>query len=122
MKVHLSQAAFTPSLTLTLVSFTEATFVGYGALSMVAGSQMTFIDPATGNLVAEVIAPGGGYFWKTTAVTSLPQTIYGAYLTDNGNATLYGSQLLNPQVTLTAIGHAVELPNIRFTFPPSPIS
>lgn len=123
LKLHLSQAAFTPGLGLTVASFTEATFTGYAALAAGAtGTQNTFFDPATGNTVVEIKAPVGGWLFKTTASTGLPQTMYGYYLTDSTSATLYGSALLSPTVTLTATGQGVEVPNARFTFPPSPMS
>src|SRR5262249_50300990 len=115
--------SFTPSLSLLISSFTEATFVGYSALAAGAtGAQLNFFDPATGNALVEVKAPASGWFWKVTATTSLPQTIYGSYLSDNGSATLFGSQLLASPVTLTAINQGLEVPNVRFTFPPSPMT
>src|SRR5262249_347646 len=76
-KLHLASASFTPSLSLLISSFTEATFVGYSALAAGAtGAQLNFFDPATGNALVEVKAPASGWFWKVTATTSLPQTIY----------------------------------------------
>lgn len=123
VKLHLAAATFTPSLSLTVASFTEATFTGYAPLAAGAtGTQVQFFDPATNNSIVEVKAPAGGWFFKTTASTGLPQTIFGSYLTDNGSANLLGSQLLTPSVTLTATGQGVEIPTVRFTFPPSPMT
>lgn len=122
-KLHLAIASFTPSLSLVVGSFTEATFTGYAALAAGAiGAQLNFFDPATGNQIVEVKAPVGGWVWKVTGATGLPQTVYGSYLTDNGSAALLGSQLLPASVTLNAVNQGLEVPNVRFTFPPSPMS
>lgn len=122
-KLHLAQAAFTPSLSLTVASFTEATFTGYAAaITGAVGAQLNYFDPATGNQIVECKAPVGGWVFKTTGATGLPQTIYGSYLTDNGSANLFGSQLLPSPVVLNAINQGLEVPNVRFTFPPSPMS
>ncbi len=122
-KLHLAAAPFTPSLALLIGGLTEAAYTGYAALSAGAtGTQTTFFDPATGNAIVEVKAPTGGWLWKTTSLTGLPVTIYGSYLTDTTSAVLLGSQLLTPNVTLTAIGQGIEIPNVRFTFPPSPMT
>jgi hypothetical protein len=123
-KVHLASAAFAPGLGLTVGSFTEATFQGYAALAAGAtGAQTRYFDPATGNQLVEIKPPVGGWIFSCTGTTGLPQTIYGYYLTDNGTANLYASALLTGgPVTITASGQAVELANVRLTFPPSPMS
>lgn len=121
-KLHLAQAAFVPALTLLIANLTEATFAGYGALSGAAGVQISFFDPASGNQIVEMQTPGGGWLFLCTGTTGLPQTIYGSYLTDNGNANLYGSQLLPTPLNITASGQAVEIANARFVFPPSPMT
>lgn len=122
-KIHLASATFTPSLTLTLANLTEATFPGYAALvGGGTGTQFNFFDPATGNSVVEVKAPAGGWIFNTSGTTGLPQTVYGYYLTDNGSATLIGSALLPAPVTLNATNQYIEIPPVRFTFPPSPMT
>jgi hypothetical protein len=122
-KLHLAIAAFVPSLALTMVSFTEATFTGYAPLAAGAtGAQTQYFDPATGNSIVEVKAPAGGWFWKCTGGAGLPQTVYGSYLSDNGSANLLGSQLLANPITVTASGQGLEVPNVRFNFPPSPMT
>jgi hypothetical protein len=122
-KLHLAQAAFTPSLGLLIGSFTEATFTGYAAIAAGAtGAQNQFFDPATGNSIVEVKPPVGGWLFKATSSAGLPQTIYGSYLTDSASANVLGSQLLSAPVTMTASGQAIEIPNVRFTFPPSPMT
>lgn len=122
-KLHLASASFTPSLSLLIGSMTEATFTGYAALAAGAtGAQLNYFDPATGNQIVEVKAPAGGWVFKCTGSTGLPQTIFGSYLSDNGSANLLGSQLLSPSVTLTAANQGLEVPNVRYTFPPSPMT
>lgn len=119
VKVHLAQNAFAPSLSLALGSLTEATFTGYAALLAPTGAQQSFSDPSTGNLVVQLIEPLGGWHWATTAATSLPQTIYGFYVTDNGTATLYGSALFTTPITLTATGQGVDIAQVRFSVIPT---
>lgn len=123
-KVHLAAASFAPSLSLLLAGLTEATFTGYAAMAAgSSGAQIRYFDPVTGNALVELKPPIGGWVFNCTANTSLPQTIYGYYVTDNGSANLYGTALMpNGSVTLTASGQAIELPNVRFTFPPSPMT
>lgn len=117
-KIHLAINSFSPSAALLVGSFTEATFVGYAALSLATGPQQTFNDSLTGGRVMQLVEPLGGWHWQTTATTSLPQTVYGFYCTDNGNAALWGSQLLPAPVPLNAIGDAVDIGNVRISFPP----
>jgi hypothetical protein len=116
LKVHLSQANFTPGPALIVGSFTEANFSGYAALSPTPGSQNVFIDPATGLRTVELKAPLGGWVFITTGVANLPQTIYGFYVTDNAGAVLYASQLLATPIPLTVSGQGIVLPDIRFSF------
>lgn len=123
VKLHLASAAFVPSLTTTVAGLTEATFAGYAAIAAGAtGLQQNFFDPATGNGIVEIIPPLGGWHWVTASATGLPQTLYGSYLTDNGNVQLWGSQLFQTPIVLTASGQGVDVVNARFTFPPSPMS
>lgn len=122
-KLHLASAAFTPALGLLLSGVTECTFTGYAALAAGAtGAQTQYFDPASGNSIVEVKSPAGGWVFKCTGTTGLPQTVFGSYLTDNGVTVLLGSQLLTPNVTITASGQGLEIPNARFTFPPSPMT
>jgi hypothetical protein len=121
-KVHLAQAAFTPAPGLTVASFTEATFQGYAALAAGLNTQQVFFDPATGNQILQMLEPAGGWHWGTTGTTSLPQTIYGWYMTDNASATVYGSALLPSPVVLNAASQGVDVPQVRYTFPPIPMT
>lgn len=114
--VHLSQSAFTPSLSLTLSGVTEANYSDYSVMYSAAGTQNNYVDAATGHSVVEMIAPSGGWVFSTSTSGGLPQTIYGFYLTNHAGSTLYGSATLSAPVTLTASGQAIELPPIRLTY------
>lgn len=116
MNLHLASAAFVPSLDLAIGSLTEATFTGYAAIAGVSGTQPTYYDIATGLRVIELKPPSGGWHFACTGSTSLPQTIYGYYLTDHTNAILYGSALLPSPITLTASGQGFDLSPIKFAF------
>src|SRR5262249_22056852 len=116
LKVHLANANFVPSASLTVASFTEATFTGYAALLCGTGTQITYVDPIPGLRTIEFKAPAGGWNWKCTAGTGLPQTIYGFYVTDNGSANLYGCALLATPVPITASGQGLDIPAPRFAF------
>jgi hypothetical protein len=123
-KLHLAQAAFSPSLSLLIGNLTEATFTGYAAIAAGAtGAQIRYFDPVTGNAIVEMKSPVGGWVFNCTSATGLPQTIFGYYLTDNGSATLYASALMpSGSITLTASGQSIEIANARLTFPPSPMT
>jgi hypothetical protein len=119
VKVHLAQNAFTPSLSLALASLTEATFTGYAALLGAVGGQQNFADPTTGNGIVQIVEPLGGWHWATTGTTSLPQTIYGYYMTDNGVANLYAAALFSSPITLTASGQGIDIAQIRLAIIPT---
>jgi hypothetical protein len=119
LKVHLAQAAFTPSPSLALGTLTEATFTGYSSLLATTGTQQTFNDPTSGNRIIQLKEPAGGWHWQATAGTGLPQTMFGWYLTDNGVSILWGSALFNPTVTLVNSGDGVDIGQVRFGLVPS---
>jgi hypothetical protein len=117
VKVHLAIAPFTPGLALLPGSFTEATFAGYAALLGAVGAQQNFGDPLTGFQTIQLVEPAGGWHWVTTALTALPQTVYGWYVTDNGNANVFGSGLFSAPFPLSAIGQGVDIGNLRWQIP-----
>jgi hypothetical protein len=122
LKVHLATAAFTPAPTLIPGNFTEATFAGYAALLAGVGNAQVFFDPATGNKVIQLLEPAGGWHWATSSAVGLPQTVFGYYVTDNASAVVWGSGLITPNVVLTATAQGVDVPQMRFTLPPIPLS
>jgi len=114
--VHLTMADFTPSLDMALVDFTEATFDGYAAKDLGIGSQPIFYDGETGLLTIKLEDPAGGYVWECTGVTNLPQTIYGAYLTDNADAVLFGAIKFDTPVTLSAADQGLSFGELELEF------
>lgn len=121
-KVHLAIAAFTPAPALTPAGLTEATFTGYTALSAGLSTQQVFFDPATGNQILQILEPAGGWHWATTGSVGLPQTVYGYWLSDNGNTTVYGSAAFATPIVLGSSGQGVDIAQVRFTFPAVPMS
>lgn len=45
-----------------------------------------------------------------------PETIYGYYVTDNADAVLLGSALLDTPVTISASGQGLDIANIKLRF------
>jgi len=120
--VHWIKDVFTPDLTTDFTALVEADFDGYVALNAAAGAQQAFTDPITGQRVVQLIEPLGGWHSETTGVTNLPQTIYGYAVTDLADAVTLGSALLDTPVTLSGVGEAVDVSNIRLTFDVAPLS
>jgi len=116
LKVHLAKAPFTPAPNLDPTTLVPADFTGYAALSPPSGSQLVYQDPITGLFTVELKEPAGGWHFQTTAITNLPQNIYGWWVTDNTSATLYGSGLLDTPVPLTASGQGFDLPTLTYAF------
>ena len=114
--VHLTMAPFTPNLDMVLGDFTEATFDGYAVKDIGVGAQPIFYSVQTGLLTIVLEDPAGGYVWATTGVTNLPQTIYGAYLTDNADAVLLGAMQLDNPVTLQASGEGLSFGELSLAF------
>lgn len=114
LNVHLAKAVFVPSLDLLVGSLTPADFDGYAAKAAGAAPYDAYYDALTGLYSIRVKEPAGGWNWLTTGVTNLPQTIYGVYLTNSTNATLYGSLLLAEPVTLDAIDQGVGVGDLLF--------
>ena len=115
MHLHLAMAPFSPSSNLIVADFTEATFTGATAKDAGTGNQTVFTDPVTGLRTIQIKEPAGGWTWVCTAGTGLPQTIYGVYLTDNGDTHLYGSMLLDTPITITTSGQGVHVGYITFS-------
>lgn len=114
--VHLTQQDFTPSLDMVLGDFLAATFDGYAALSLGLGAQPIMYDAETGLLTIKLEDPAGGYVWATTGVTNLPQTIYGAYVTDNADAVLLGAYKFPDPITLTISGQGLSFGELELAF------
>ena len=112
--VHLAKAPFTPAGTRVVADFVEADFAGYAPLDAGVGPQQNFIDPSNGNRTVQLVEPPGGWHWQASGVGNLPQTIYGYYVSDNADAVLFGSKLIQPPIPLAGILDGVDLAQVRF--------
>lgn len=121
-KIHLIQEEFIPGDDTDFTALTEATFTGATAKVLGTGVQPVGTDPETGQFVISQLEPAGGLRWEATALTNLPQTIWGFVETDNTSADTYGSDLLEEPVTLTKVGDFVEIPWARFTLAQTPLT
>lgn len=120
--VHLAKAPFSPTPAMALGALTEADFGGYAILDGPSAPAAVYLDPLTGYWVIEITAPLGGWHYLTASGVNLPQTIFGAYLTDTTDAVLLGSALLDNPVPLTIAGQGFDLPPQIFTLTPVPLS
>lgn len=116
MHVHLIKANFVPALGLAWDPTKEADFTGATAIDAGTGTQGVFYDPATNLRVIELKEPAGGWQWICTADPTPAQTIYGFQVTDNTDTDLYGAELFNTPITISAAGQGLDIPYIRFRF------
>lgn len=114
--VVLSKTAFSPGPDLDVAGYTPADFTGSTPLDTEVGAQIASIDPVTTQYQAEMVIPAGGWRWTVTALTNLPQTIYGVVLQDNADAIVFGSVLFPVPIVLDTIGQVVEVDAILFQF------
>jgi hypothetical protein len=119
--VHLIAEPFSPGPELDFTTLTEATFAGSAALIAAAGAQQAFTDPLTAQRVTQLIEPLGGWHWECTADPALPETIYGVILTDLADLVTLGGQLFDAPITIGEAGQAIDVDQVRFTFPVQPI-
>jgi hypothetical protein len=114
-KVMLVKDPFTPADDLLVADLTEADFDGYAKISCEVAGQLQSTDPLTGDSVVEMKTPLGGWRWETTGVTNLPETIYGFALINNGSTLLYGTELFDTPIVLTASNQTVIIPSVSFS-------
>jgi len=114
IELHLSKTAFTPGPIMVPGDFTEADFDGYAPIPVASAVAQVFNDPVTGDRIIQLNEPAGGWSFETTGVTNLPQTIFGAFLTDAAGAVVHGCERLPADIELTATDQGFSLPNIRF--------
>jgi len=117
VEIVLVKAPFTPAPETVIGDLTLADFDGYAPLAVNSATAAVFQDPATGDWLIQLDEPAGGWTWITTGATNLPQTIHGFGLTNSTGATLYGSELLDEPVELTASGQGIDIPRARFRLP-----
>lgn len=110
----LVMAAFTPAPTLALGDLTLANFTGATPKVSGAATPAFYTDPVTGDYVALLVEPAGGWKWSPTDDTNLPQTIYGYACLDHAQAVLMASQLFDPPLEITAVGQLIQIGGVEF--------
>jgi hypothetical protein len=111
--MSLVKAPFTPDPSLVLADLTLADFNGANPLISPDAVPTWGVDPITGNFIAPISPPAGGWFWEAgDATTNMPQTIYGWALCNNAVDTLLATGLIDPPVLLSAARDAVFLGTI----------
>ncbi len=121
-KIALIKEPFNYDENQTASSLTFADFTGATPIAGETGSQATGIDPTTLDQIITILDPVGGYRWITGDAVNLPQTIYGAALTDNAGTTLLALLQLNPPILLQEAGQQIDLGTVTMTLNPQPIS
>lgn len=121
-KLHLMQN--NPAITSTTVvgDFTEADFGGYAA-KLATAAAAVFTDPLTGNIIIRVPDPSGGWAFASSGAppANLPQTIYGAYLTDNAGTGLIGAVKFDTPITITDAGQIIDIDDVTFVLANPPV-
>jgi len=121
-KVGLIVANFTPTIDLLMADLVISADTGLVAIAGVPGSQLESIDPDTGELIVEVKTPAGGFRWETPIGFTGPVTIFGYALGNNAMTTLWGTQRLDPPLTLTDPNQAHTAPVLQFRIDPNKIT
>lgn len=104
-----------PSENSVLADFTPATFTGSTPITCTPGTQPEGYVPGTGDSAIDISPPVGGFRWETTALTLLPQTVYGYYLTDGAGAVYLAAQKFPTPIVLTGIGDVIDIGDARIT-------
>jgi len=121
--IQLIKEPFTPASNLTPDDVVFADFTGSDPISATGAPQPESIDGNNGDVLLDVISSSTmGWRWETTNTANLPQTIYGYVVTDLADAVTLGSALFDTPITLNGVGLAVDIPQVRYTFVPSPLS
>jgi len=111
-EVGLFKNDFAPALSTVIGDLIEADFGGYARKN--GGVAESDIDPGTLQRILRVPAPVGGWAFKTTGLTNLPQTIYGFFLFGADTGELLGAFRFEDPITLTMIDQIVPVPGVYF--------
>jgi len=111
-----------PSISSTTVvgDLLEADFGGYAAKTATAGAAVVN-DPLTGNILLRIPDIAGGWDFLTSGTTNLPQTIYGAYVTDAAGAILLGAVKFPTPIVLTATAQIVQVDDLNWVLTNPPL-
>jgi hypothetical protein len=121
-KIALIMAPFSLNENLAITDLTLATFATSTPIAGAAGAQAVGVDPATLDQVITIKVPAGGYRWVVTALTNLPQTIYGWALIDTAGATLIAVGQFPTPYLLQDVGQEIDLGNVTIQFVQQPMS
>jgi len=117
VEIMLVQNDFAPAESLVLADVTLANFAGSTAIAAAAGAQPVLADPGTNDAIMDIKMPAGGFRWETTALTNLPQTIYGYVLMDSAHTVVYASERFTSPITLTAVNQRIDIGQPTITLP-----
>jgi len=89
-KIHVFTNNHTPDRADVLGTYTEATFAGYAAIALTAGTW-----PSASQASHQASAVYGATLTWTRSTTGTAQVCYGIYATDNGGTVLLGAALFD---------------------------
>lgn len=118
LNVHLAKNDFAPGPSLELADLEEADFGGYAVLNPSA-APLKLIDPATQDGIVQLTEPAGGWNWVASGSppANVPQTIYGVYITDNDDLTLYAAARLDTPIVIAQAGDFINPGKLQVRFP-----
>lgn len=116
--IALVMAAFTPSPSLVLTDLTLADFTGSTPKAAGAAAPAFYTDPTTGDFIALLAEPAGGWKWSPSDGTNLPQTIFGYACLNNAQDELMATELIDPPITLSAPDQVITIGNVEFRIQP----
>jgi len=100
--LHLFKNDIVPNQDTAVGDFVEADFDGYAASAYDAGDWNIGIDPVSGLIIYEPKPGGAVTQWEVSGETNIPQTIYGAYLTNAADTKVVMSRRFSTPITLTS--------------------
>jgi len=107
--VQLFKNNYTPNAQSIIDDFEAANFDGYAGVNCAAGAPGKYLNPVTGAWEIRPKEPAGGFEFKTTGVTNLPQTIYGAFMTGPADE-VYAAVRFETPIVLTAANQVIDVP------------
>lgn len=121
-EIALISADFTPTENLVIGDLTIAAADGLDPIVGVAGTQLTGIDPVTGEQIVTIKEPAGGWRWALTGPKTPAVVVYGFALTTTAQGALLGTQKLDVPVSMETIGDMLDIGNAELRFVLQPIS
>lgn len=117
LDVGLVENAFTPDPDLVSTDLTIVTAGGLVVKTTTSATIPVVVDPVAGDQIVVIPAPAGGWLYVATGA-GLPITLYGFAMYDHADATkLYGAQLFDTPIVITAAGQFVDLGEVSFRIP-----